>query len=213
MRYTRRNQKGFSMVETLVVVGIICVVSGIAVYQSFGTMESYEANTALDSVIGQLRVARQIAISQRRPVQVTISPVSTDHNLPAVSYTTDVAGAGLAGENTGGYAPNGIAVLPRQTQFMLETNIPDTPMNFGMCGPVCIGGVSGGPTTMYFSPTGQFSQDTAGVIPLNGTIFIGVPGRADTARAITILGGTGRVRPYTFEVSSTTPSFSGHWRE
>jgi prepilin-type N-terminal cleavage/methylation domain-containing protein len=213
MRYTRRNQKGFSMIETVVVVGIICVVAGITVYQSFGTMESYEANTALNSVIGQLRVARQIAISQRRPVQVLITPVSTDHNLPRVSYTTDIAGAGLAAQNTGGLAPSGYTVLPRQTQFLLEANVPDTPMNFGMCGPVCIGGVNGGPATMYFSPTGQFSQDTAGVIPLNGTIFIGVPGRADTARAITILGGTGRVRPYTFEITSAAPSISGHWRE
>jgi prepilin-type N-terminal cleavage/methylation domain-containing protein len=210
MRYTRRNQKGFSMIETVVVVGIISVVTAITVYQSFGTMESYEANTALDSVIGELRVARQIAISQRRPVQVFITPVSTDHNLPAVSYTTDVAGTGLAGENTGGFAPSGNTILPRQTQFLLEPSVPDTPMLFGTCAAVCIGGVSGGPATMYFSPTGQFSQDTAGVIPLNGTIFIGIPGRTDTARAVTILGGTGRVRPYTYELNSST---SGHWRE
>jgi prepilin-type N-terminal cleavage/methylation domain-containing protein len=210
MRYTRRNQKGFSLIETVVAVGIISVLAAITVYQSFGTMESYEANTALDSVISQLRVARQIAISQRRPVQVFVTPISTDHNLPSVSYSTDTTGAGLLGANTGGFAPGGNTVLPRQTQFMLETNVPDTPMAFGMCGPVCIGGVNGGPATMYFTPTGQFSQDTAGVLPLNGTIFIGIPNRADTARAVTILGGTGRVRPYTYEMTSSS---AGHWRE
>jgi prepilin-type N-terminal cleavage/methylation domain-containing protein len=213
MKHKLRNQQGFSMVETLVVVGIISVLAAITVYQSFGTSESYEANSALDAVIGELRVARQIAISQRRPVQVTFSLISADHNLPSVSYTTDTNGAGLAAENTLGFTPSGSTVLPRQTQFMLETNVPDTPMAFGTCGPVCIGGVNGGPGTMYFSPTGQFSQDPAGILPLNGTIFIGVPGRADTARAVTILGGTGRVRPYTFEITSTAPSIAGHWRE
>jgi len=214
MRNTLRNQQGFSMIETLIVVGIISVLTAITLFQSFGTTESYEANSALDTVIGQLRTARQIAISQRRPVQVTITPVSTDHNLPSVSYTTDVtAGSGVANENALGVQPSAATVLPRQTQFMLETNVPDTPMAFGMCSAICIGGVSGGPGTLYFSPTGQFSQDTAGVIPLNGTIFIGIPSRPDTARAVTILGSTGRVRPYTFEVTATKPSFAGHWRE
>lgn len=213
MRNTMRYQKGFSLIETLIVVGIISILTAVTLYQSFGTTENYVANSALDSVIGQLRVARQIAISQRRPVQVTITAVSSDHNLPAVSYTTDItAGSGVASENALGVQPSGNSVLPRQTQFMLETNVPDTPMAFGMCGPICIGGVSGGPGTMYFSPTGQFSQDTAGVIPLNGTIFIGIPSRPDTARAVTILGGTGRVRPYTFELTSTSP-LVGHWRE
>lgn len=213
MRNMLRKEKGFSMIETVIAVAIVSVISAIALYQSFGTQESYEANTALDNVIGQLRVARQVAISQRRPVQITITASSTDHGLPSVSYSTDVT-TGLAtnGENNGGISPSGSTVLPRQTQFMLEPNVPDTPMAFGMCAPVCIGGISGGPGTMYFSPTGQFSQDTAGVVPLNGTIFIGIPGRADTARAVTILGGTGRVRPYTFEVTTTSP-FAGHWRE
>jgi hypothetical protein len=31
---------------------------------------------------------------------------------------------------------------------------------------------------------------------VNGTVFLGIPGRASTARAITILGATGRVREY-----------------
>jgi type II secretory pathway pseudopilin PulG len=211
MRNKPRKEQGFSLIETLMIVAIIGVISGIALYQSFGTQESYEANTALDEVIGQLRVARQVAISQRRPVQVTITASSTDHGLPTVSYSTDTT-TGLAtnGENNGGVSPGGSTVLPRLTQFMLETGVPDTPMAFGMCSAICIGGVNGGPGAMYFSPTGQFSQDTAGVLPLNGTIFIGIPNRPDTARAVTILGGTGRVRPYTYELNSGS---SGHWRE
>lgn len=31
---------------------------------------------------------------------------------------------------------------------------------------------------------------------VNGTVFLGIPGKNQTARAITILGATGRVRQY-----------------
>jgi hypothetical protein len=31
---------------------------------------------------------------------------------------------------------------------------------------------------------------------VNGTVFLGLPGLKGTARAVTILGATGRVRPY-----------------
>jgi len=91
--------------------------------------------------------------------------------------------------------------LPTSTQFVTETGVPDTPMQFGTCSgssPVCIGGVAGGPPTMYFSSTGQFSADEFGVLAYNGTIFVGVPNQSATARAVTIMGSTGRVRPYYF---------------
>jgi hypothetical protein len=33
-------------------------------------------------------------------------------------------------------------------------------------------------------------------VPVNGTVFVGVPGLPYTARAVTILGATGRIRSY-----------------
>jgi len=55
---------------------------------------------------------------------------------------------------------------------------------------------------MQFTSTGQFT-DATGVAPLNGTVFIGVPSQVRTARAVTVMGSTGRVRPYTY-VGGTT---------
>jgi type II secretory pathway pseudopilin PulG len=212
MKKTKRNEQGFSLIETVIVIGMMMTIAGIAIYQSFGSMESYTANSALDVVAGQLRVARQVAISQRRPVQVTITPISADHGLSTISYTTIVTGLGgaLNPSNVGGVSPSNTVPLPRETKLMLETGVPDTPMNFGLCGPVCIGNVNGGPPTMYFSPTGQFSQDPSGVTPLNGTIFIGLPNQMGTARAVTIMGSTGRVRPYTYIPDTAS---TGHWTE
>jgi len=42
---------------------------------------------------------------------------------------------------------------------------------------------------------------------LNGTIFLGMNGQVSTARAVTIMGGTGRVRQYTWNGASIG------WRE
>jgi hypothetical protein len=47
---------------------------------------------------------------------------------------------------------------------------------------------------MKFSTTGSFID--GGNTLVNGTVFMGIPGKPSTARAISILGATGRVREY-----------------
>lgn len=212
MRNEKRNQQGFSLLEAVIAIGVISVLSAITMYQSYGTMESYRANSAMDVVIGQMRVARQLAVAQRRAVQVTFNVGASPQTL---SYQVKARPL-VAGDVDG---PIVTVPLPSQTQYLIETGVPDTPMNFGTCGSsssasaVCIAGVSGGPPLMYFSSTGQFGGDEFGTTPYNGTIFTGISNRADTARAVTVMGGTGRVRPYTYIITSTSPSMTGYWTE
>jgi hypothetical protein len=52
---------------------------------------------------------------------------------------------------------------------------------------------------MKFSTTGAFID--GGNTLVNGTVFMGIPGRSSTARAISILGATGRVREYHWDGS------------
>lgn len=203
------RQKGFSLLETMVVVAIITIVTAAAVLQSQGSIVNYRANSALDTVTGQLRVARQLAISQRRNVVVTLNTLDATYNpnLPSVVYQVQ---PGSAAEN-GGVAPAAVRVplLDRATFWnMGGMAVPDTPMAFGICGGnygICVGGVSGGPGVMMFNATGQFT-DFTGVNPINGTIFIGIPAStisSDNVRAVTIMGATGRVRPYTYLAGAT----------
>ncbi|HEY2456406.1 MAG TPA: hypothetical protein VGI13_03820 [Candidatus Acidoferrum sp.] len=191
MNGKNRLEQGFSLLETLIVVGVMFILAGITLLKSFGTMESYRANAAMDVVSSQLRVARQLAISQRRNVQVTFN---TSTSPQTISYQV-IAGLGV---NSGANGPTIKMPLPNQTQFVMETGVPDTPMGFGTCSgtsPVCIG--SGCCLSGYFTPTGQFT-DQYGVTVYNGTAFLGIPSQPATARAVTIMGNTGRVRPYTF---------------
>ncbi|MGC2765469.1 MAG: prepilin-type N-terminal cleavage/methylation domain-containing protein [Candidatus Acidiferrum sp.] len=194
MKKTIRTERGFTLLETVVVIGVMMVLMGIAIIQSFGSMESYQVNSAQDVVVSQLRVARQLAITNRRTVQVWIdtSPESDGHyhvkyQVQPAPQTNEVAG------------PIVSVPMPGTAQFILETGVPDTPMAFGNSAPVFIGNppVSGGPPIMQFNPTGTFTDNT-GTNVIYGTVFIGVPNKMATARAVTIMGGTGRVRAYTY---------------
>ncbi|HUI52961.1 MAG TPA: hypothetical protein VLX60_14330 [Terriglobales bacterium] len=182
-------EKGFSLLEAVMVVGIMFVLAGIAIMQSFGSREAYQANSAMDTVVAQLRVARELAITQRADVQIFFVSAGATQQ---VSYKV-LAQPGTKEAN----GPLVTSNLPAQTSFMLTSGLPDTPMNFGNNAPIYIGNVSGGPAIMEFTSTGQFTDQT-GFNTLNGTLFIGIPGQTNAARAVTIMGGTGRVRPYSW---------------
>jgi len=190
-----KREKGFSLLEAVVVLGIMMALAGLAIIQSFGSRESYIANSALDTVVGQLRLARELAIAQRRDVVITIVTNPAPGQTPHVDYQIK-APVGAAAEKDG---PVVSAALPQAASFMLTPGVPDTPMAFGNNSAVYIGNVSGGPINMRFTSTGQFT-DSTDVNPINGTLFMGITNLNNPAyaRAVTIMGGTGRVRPYSY---------------
>jgi len=189
MKIRNNREKGFSLLESVVVIGIMMILMAIAIVQSFGSREAYQANSAMDTVVAQLRVARELAITQRTDVQVFFVSAGATQQ---VQYMV-LAQPGTKEAN----GPLVSTSLPSQTMFMLTPSVPDTPMKFGNNAAIYIGNVSGGPAFMEFTSTGQFTDQT-GFNTLNGTVFIGIPGQSTTARAVTIMGGTGRVRPYSY---------------
>ena len=135
MSHKKRNEQGFSLLETLIVIGIMAILASITIFKSFGTMESYQANAGMDIVRSQLRVARQVAISQRRNVKVSFNISATP---PTITY--QVQAGNYAGSNEVNGTPATMP-LPNQVQFITEGE-SDTPMAFGTCsgisGAICI---------------------------------------------------------------------------
>ena len=191
--------RGFSMIEMCVVIAISLVIAGIAILQAQPALMQIHANTAKDEVQGALRQARETAISDRRDVQVEflVNPAGN----PPGSYVrlTRIGGACCA--NTV------ILMMPISNSVIYTTFVgePDSPDGFGNGGAIYFGGIAGGPPAgMVYQSDGTFVTSGTG-IPINGTVFLGVTGQPTTARAITILGATGRVRSY--HISGTTTWF------
>jgi type II secretory pathway pseudopilin PulG len=195
MRKTNRNESGFSLLEAVMVIGIMMVLMGIAIVSSFGTIQSYQVNSAQDVVVSQLRVARQLAIDKRRNVLVTIDSAPESDGAYHVKYQVQPALTGTS-EQPGPWVDEPVSTA---VSFMLEQGVPDTPMKFGNNAAVFIGNppVAGGPPVMQFNATGTFT-DSTGTNLLYGTVFMGMPNQPITARAVTIMGGTGRVRAYSY---------------
>jgi type II secretory pathway pseudopilin PulG len=190
MRRSKNQKNGFSLLEAVIVIGLMMVMLSFAIFKSTSMMPNYKADTAQDVVVSTLRQARQTGVTKRRDVQVWIDQAFTGtDNAQHINYQVIALG--------GDPAQQVVSVpLPPGAQMVLEPGVPDTPMTFGNNAAVYIGNVGGGPPIMKFRSTGAFTDPN--YAPLNGTIFVGVPNQAFTARAVTIMGGTGRVRPYSW---------------
>jgi type II secretory pathway pseudopilin PulG len=201
---TKRTQEGFSLLEMVVVVGLAFTVMCFAVMNTVNSTANSRANSAMDSVVSQLRQARELAIAKRRNVQVQFT-------APNQMQTTILT---LPGEPI----PPAFPVVKLNDgaagglNFYLFPTLPDTPMNFGNSTPINLQQPTGGGAwTVMFSTSGSFcgtAQSAANLYqattnnPVNASIFLGVSGKINTARAVTIFGATGRVRSYNWSGSS-----------
>jgi len=181
-KYPNRPQRGFSLLEILTGLAIISIVLAMGMLNYSTILPNYKANSAMDQLLYQLRSARERAISHRREVQVEFG--GTNQFTVTELWLVGTAPPATTVSFEGG------------AQYIVFSTIPDlpAPFNFGNTAAVYFGGVSGGPPVMKFSTTGSFID--GGNTLVNGTVFMGIPGKPSTARAISVLGATGRVREY-----------------
>lgn len=64
------NQKGFSLIEILVVIGIVTIISGIAAATFLGNLPRYRLNGAGRQMMGDLMWARMQSISQNNRFRI-----------------------------------------------------------------------------------------------------------------------------------------------
>lgn len=202
MKRRIKSQSGFSLIEMLSVVLVVFVLTAAAVMLTDGSQRGYKANAARDLVVTQLRMARELATSKRRNVRVDFTPPNqiqvTVQYLPG-----EAAGPAI----TPVYLNNADHGITNGSQFYLFPTLPDTPMAFGNTQAINLAQPSGASVwgvmfTTSGALVGTSSLAAMNLIgnsnPVNATIFIGIPPKTSTARAVTVLGGTGRVRSYTW---------------
>jgi Tfp pilus assembly protein FimT len=170
-----RSQRGFSMLDMMATLSVLAVVGSMATMQVGTVRHSLKGDGALRLAMTTLNTAREMAISQRRYMEVKF--VGTNwmqiirNDVPTgTSVLTNVAFEGNA-------------------QYSLIPGVPDTPDAFGNGAAINFG--SG---RIMFRPDGALIDDAGN--PVNGTVFFSVLDSAESFRAVTVAGLTGRVRGF-----------------
>jgi prepilin-type N-terminal cleavage/methylation domain-containing protein len=177
MQFDVRRSAGFTLVEMMMVVAIAVILMAITSSNVNHVLEVTRGDGALFGVMSQLRQARDLAVARRRSIRV-------DFLQPGGIRLTRLdipAGTTMLNEYH----------LEGGVRFLKFAGVPDTPDGYGAATAVDFDG-----STPTFTAEGM-AVDATGA-PLSGTVFLGVPDEPASARAVTLFGGTGQVRGYTW---------------
>jgi len=195
--HREHRTSGFSLIEMVSVLAIIIVLASISFISLVPVMKQQRVTNAYNTTLQAMRLARDNAVSQRTSYSVTFS--TTDQpNTITVSPTLT---AGFQGaQNTVVYQ------LPTDVSFDAESALASTPAPDGYgTGLLAIdfgytaNGATGGAQTIYFCPDGS-AQDAEGGVGAcagswdGGVVYIARVGDLMSSRAVTLWGGTGRIR-------------------
>ncbi len=174
---SRPSQSGFTILELLMTVAVFSTIVAMAAVGLSSASRYFKGTAGLQQVMGQMRMARDLAISQRRSMEVQlIAP----NEIRIVRW-----------EIPNGFTTVNQYFLEGNVEFHKFTSVPDTPDGFGAGQAVTFAG-----QTVRYMSDGKF-VDAAGAA-LSGTVFLGIQGEPNTQRAMTVFGGTGRLRGYTW---------------
>ena len=187
-----RREHGYSLTEMLVVVGILGVIGGMAVAQLATQRNMLRGDAAMRQVLAQFNQAQQMAIAQRRYMRLTFDLVNNQINIvredtPATTTTLSTV------------------LFESGAVFQLAAGLPDTPDAFGNSAPTCFtnptngtfASASGSNSVIKFAPDGSLVDWNGNTT--NGTVFTTIPNATPAARAVTVLGSTGRIRGYRWD--------------
>lgn len=180
------SEGGFSLLELLVVVGILGTLAAVSIMVSPAFVQHAKAESGITQALDALRVGREAAISQRRNVMIEF--------IGLTGIRTVRQDIGANGTIVGRTVLNTVE-LENNFQFRLEPGVPDTPDGFGSASAINFGP---SPDRMFTSE-GTLVDQQGDV--LNGTVFLSIPGDPSSARAISIFGATALVRVWRWDGS------------
>jgi prepilin-type N-terminal cleavage/methylation domain-containing protein len=199
-KLSAHRESGFSLIEVVAVMAISLVVTVVSVLSLMPVMKQQRVVNAYNTTLSALRQARDNAVSQRTSYSVTFSSVASPNTITVapVLATGGVTFTGAQGTV--------IYKLPTDVSFITQTGYPSPgPDGYGAgtnavdFGYTANGTGTGGASTIYFCPDGS-AQDAEGGAGNclgswdGGVVYIGRSAEITSSRAITLWGGTGRIR-------------------
>jgi type II secretory pathway pseudopilin PulG len=189
-RSERNGERGFSLVELVIVITIAMIISVMAIINLQPSILNAKCDAAMKQVVDQIRQAREYAIANRRYVQISFPLLGVQPQVVITQMNTLTPGAGLVNPVLS------TVTIEGPTTYYVMPGILDTPDAYGNGGAIYFGGVTNGPVGgMLFQSDGELVA-AATFLPINGSVFMGIAGTPTTARAISVLGTTGRVHAW-----------------
>lgn len=208
--HVRRRERGFSLLELLIVLAITMIVASLAFISTKDALRSERADNALQNVLATTRSARQLAIDRRRVFMVSYD---NSANQMTITVTPPTITAGSASGCTAATSQWPDAPAPAQKptpvlgnmaiRFVSGAPSSSTTAPDGINGSGASTGIlftsSVNPTTLCFFPDGSIrdnnNQFNSGVVYLaypasvepNATVQL------NNMRAMTVFGPTGRI--------------------
>jgi prepilin-type N-terminal cleavage/methylation domain-containing protein len=174
-----RRAAGFTLIEIMFSVAVIGIMAAVSVPMLQNTIRDARASAAMRVLMGQFAAAREAAMTSRRNVEVKFLGTNQVQLVRIDSGTTSTTLSTVALENG--------------LEYRTFTGMPDTPDQFGNAAAVSFGGA----TRIFFTTDGSLIDINAA--PATGSVFLGVANMSITARAVTIMGTTGRIQGYRWD--------------
>src|SRR6185295_18650434 len=199
----RVRQAGFSLVEVMIVMGVMGVITGIAVLTISTSRQGLIGDGAMRVVLAQMNQAKELAITQRRNMRLTFlgnnsvqivreevpgPTLTTISSVPFENRLTYLRPAGVPDLTNAGNVPT-LNELAAVASPSLSTS---TAVAFG-----------NGTTQIRFAPDGTLVDQDGNTV--NGTVFVALTNQKLSTRAVEIFGSTGRIRAYRWDGRNWKP--------
>lgn len=195
-----RRMRGFSLIEMMIVVCILIIMGSITFISLQPALRDAQMNAAYDTVLSQLRMARQRAIEERKQYIVCFGSGSQPTGAATPLGAPTARSIQLFRWDVGTAPSAAVQIsniqLPQNIDFQVLAGFPATAPDLWGTGSTAIDfdqGVGGGnKKQVMFQPDGA-SRDMLGNLN-SGVIYIARSGSLDSSKAVTVFGSTGRIR-------------------
>jgi Tfp pilus assembly protein FimT len=169
-----RSERGVSLIDTMVTLAVLGIVASMATMQVTTVRRGLVGDGAMRLVMAQLTTAREMAITQRRNMEVQF----VGNNWVQIIRNDLPSGTTVVGN----------VAMEGNVRYSLVPSVPDTPDLFGNSTAIAFGNA----TKIMFAPSGALVDNNGA--PVNGTVFLSFAGMTESYRAVTVMGSIGRVR-------------------